>query len=323
MTPDPVPPQPAVPLRLAALVAAARAAELDGHMHLYLAAAATVHAAALREAEKRSIVGTFLQLAQSGMPDAILPFTADPITTDVAALEYPSSSGSPLAVYSTASRIDLGYFLCAHNGVTYVDRASMTVPGKPPLEIADLGVPPGWLAELRRMQPHPVTVAFSPDAGDALHIVMPTAEAARWRKARTRLTLLKLGPDGALSRRAVGNLPVPVRTGNQSRSTLALKLSSEQQIELHAASFDGWWMHVAGDVRLDLLAPVPSLEPDDPASPCRVALPMSDHPGLPGVHTMIPTEKSLAHELVARYTWVAPSDVRDWLAMAAPQSANP
>jgi hypothetical protein len=323
MNSAPISTHPVVPLQLAALVAAARAAELDGHKDLYQAAASAVRAAAAREANKRSIVGTFLQLAQSGMPHAILPFTADPLTTDVAALEYPRPSGTPLVIYSTASRIDLGYFLCADDDVTYVDRASMTGAGKSALELADLGVPPGWLTELRGMQPHPVTASFSPDAGDALQIVMPTSEAARWRKARTRLTLLKLGPDGAFSRRAIGNLPVPGRTGGESRSTLSLKLSSEQQIELHAASFDGWWMHIAGDPRLDLLAPVPSLEPDDPASPCRIALPMSDQPGLPGVHTTIPTDRTLAHELVARYRWVAPSDVRDWLTMATSHITNP
>lgn len=317
MTPDSASTHPAVSLRLAALIAAAHAAELDGHSDLSQAAAAAVHAAALREADKRSIVGTFLRLVQSGMPDAILPFTADALTIDAATLEYPSRSGTPLVVYSTASRIDLGYFLCTHDEVKYVDRASMPGASASALEVPDLGVPAGWLAELRRMQAQPATICFSPEAGNALHVVMPTAEASRWRKARTRLAVVKLGPDGSFSRRAIGNLPVPGRTGNEDQSTLSFKLSSEQQIELHAASFDGWWLHISGDVRLDLLAPVPSLEPDDPTATCRIALPMSERPGLLGVHTTILTERQLASELVARYAWVAPGDLRNWLTMAA------
>jgi len=308
-----------VRLRLAGLVAAARAATLEGRHELAAGIAQAVDDEAQYSARNREIVANFLRLARSGMPDAVLPFTADPLTTALVAIEYPSSSSDTLVVYSSASRIDLGYFHCAHKGLQYVDRASVSIASKSPLRVPDSGISLEWFEALQGMQAEPIRLSFSPEAGDALHIDMPAAEAARWSSARTRLTLLRLGSDGAVKKRQIGNLPVPKRINEEVRSTLVLQLSSEQQIDLHAASFDGWWVHVGDSQRLDLLSPVPSLDPEAEGCVCRVQLPLRDFNGLLGVHKNIETDRALARELVARYSWVAPEDdLSTWLAMVAP-----
>lgn len=308
-----------VRLRLAGLVAAARAATLEGRHELAAGIAQAVDDEAQYSARNREIVANFLRLARSGMPDAVLPFTADPLTTALVAIEYPSSSSDTLVVYSSASRIDLGYFHCAHKGLQYVDRASVSIASKSPLRVPDSGISLDWFDALQGMQAQPIRLSFSPEAGDALHIDMPAAEAARWSSARTRLTLLRLGSDGAVKKRQIGNLPVPKRINEAARSTLVLQLSSEQQIDLHAASFDGWWVHVGDSQRLDLLSPVPSLDPEAEGCVCRVQLPLRDFNGLLGVHKNIETDRALARELVARYSWVAPEDdLGTWLAMVAP-----
>lgn len=308
-----------VRLRLAGLVAAARAATLEGRHELAAGITQAVDDEAQYSARNREIVANFLRLARSGMPDAVLPFTADPLTTALVAIEYPSSSSDTLVVYSSASRIDLGYFHCAHKGLQYVDRASVSIASKSPLRVPDSGISLEWFEALQGMQAEPIRLSFSPEAGDALHIDMPAAEAARWSSARTRLTLLRVGSDGAVKKRQIGNLPVPKRINQELRSTLVLQLSSEQQIDLHAASFDGWWVHVGDSQRLDLLSPVPSLDPEAEGCVCRVQLPLRDFNGLLGVHKNIETDRALARELVARYSWVAPEDdLSTWLAMVAP-----
>jgi hypothetical protein len=307
-----------VRLKLAAIVAAARAATLEGRHELAAGVAAAVHAVAEQQARNRDIVANFLRLAQGGMPDAVLPFTADPLTTAMVAIEYPASSSDTLVIFSTASRIDLGYFHCAHKGLQYVDRSSTSIASKSPLRVPDTGISPEWFDALQSMQSEPIRLSFSPEAGDALHIEMPAAEAARWSKARTRLTLLRPGSDGSVKKRLIGNLPVPKRINQGSRCTLALQLSSEQQIELHAASFDGWWMHVGDSQRLELISQAPSLDPEAEGCACRVHLPMRDFNGLLGAHKTIETDRALAAELVARYRWVAPEDdLIAWLSMAA------
>lgn len=307
-----------VRLRLAGLVAAARAAALEGRHELAAGIARAVDSEAQYSARNREIVANFLRLARSGMPDAVLPFTADPLTTAMVAIEYPSSSSDTLVVYSSASRIDLGYFHCAHKALQYVDRASVSIASKSPLRVPDSGISLEWFDALQSMQAQPIRLSFSPEAGDALHIEMPAAEATRWSNARTRLTLLRLSSDGTVKKRQIGNLPVPRQINQAGRSTLVLQLNSEQQIDLHAASFDGWWVHVGDSQRLDLLSPVPSLDPEAEGCVCRVPLPLRDFNGLLGVHKNIETDRSLARELVARYSWMAPEDdVSTWLAMVA------
>jgi hypothetical protein len=312
-----------VRLKLAALVAAARAATLEGRHELATGVTAAVQAVAEQHARTHDIVANFLRLAQSGMPDAVLPFTADPLTTALVAIEYPMSPSDTMVVFSSASRIDLGYFHCAHKGLQYVDRASTSIASKSPLRVPDTGISPEWFDALQGMQSDPIRLSFSPEAGDALHIEMPAAEAARWSKARTRLTLLRSGSDGSVKKRLIGNLPVPKRMNQKqidegSRCTLALQLSSEQQIELHAASFDGWWVHVGDSQRLELISQAPSLDPEAEGCACRVNLPMRDFNGLLGAHKTIETDRALAAELVARYRWVAPEDnLIAWLSMAA------
>ena len=308
-----------VRLRLAALVAAARAATLEGRHELAAGIADAVQVAAQQSARKRDIVANFLRLAKSGMPGAVLPFAADPLTTDLVAIEYPGTSSETMVLYSSASRIDLGYFHCAHKALQYVDRASVSIAAKSPLRVPDSGISPEWFDALLAMQAEPIQLSFSPDAGDALHIEMPAAEATRWSKARTRLTLLRSAGGGSVKKRPIGNLPVPKRIDRGDRSTLVLQLSSEQQIDLHAASFDGWWVHVGDSPRLELIGPVPSLDPQAEGCACRVHLPMRDFTGLLGVSKNIETDRALARELVARYCWVAPDDdLSTWLAMVAP-----
>lgn len=302
-----------VSLQLAPLVACARIAETE--ISLVEAIATAVSDAAKQRAMQRPMLARLLSLAYSGMPDAVLPFTADSLTINFAALQDPGYGCGDLVLYSRGSRLDLGYFRWNRDDLQYVDRDSMHFSDAAYKVIPDLAVPDDWLANLQKLQAVPPEASFSADAGDAIHIQMPSIEALRWHKSRTTLSILKFEKHQGVLRRTFGVLPAADHRVTSTGSEVVFRLSSEQQIELHAASFDDWWIHIDGGKNMEMLCPIPSLEAKHEPRRCRIALPWSEHPDLLGSSVPVSTPEPLAVELVKRFYWVAPMDPCDWLKM--------
>lgn len=317
-------------LRLTALVAAARLAAEQGRAELAAAAAQALEQAAQQAADRNVVVRHFVELARRGGDGAILPFTADPLTLACAALMYPRTArAAELRLYSRASVTDLGFMRCTFDGPVYVDRAqpqpgSRAASNQAWVDLPDLAVPEDWLDALRRSEAVPPRALLAPGAGDALHLKLAPHEAPRWLAVRTRLrlTLMKVGTAGRVARRDLG--PVAVKGQGGTGQTLIVGLSEAQQIELHAAFFDGWWMLI-GEGELRALAPVPDLDPQAPPVPCRTDLPLCGQASLPGSEHRVAVPAALAARLAAAYWWVAPADSPTWLQMltTTPQQEDP
>jgi hypothetical protein len=307
-------------LRLAALVAAARLAAVQGRAELAAAAAQALEQAAQQAADLNVVVKQFVELARRGGDEAILPFTADPLTLACAALMYPRTArAAELRLYSRASVTDVGFMRCTFDGPVYVDRAPPQ-PGSERawpqgwVDLPDLAVPEDWLDALHRSEAAPPQALLAPGAGDTIHLNLAPHEVPRWLAVRTRLrlTLLKPGGRSRVARRDLG--PVAVKGQGGTGQTLIVGLSEAQQIELHAAFFDGWWMLI-GEGELRALVPVPDLDPQAPPVPCRTDLPLCGQDSLPGSEHWVAVPAELVARLAAAYWWVAPVDSPTWLQM--------
>lgn len=313
-------------LRLTALVAAARVAAGQGRAALAAEVAEAIALAARAVASQREVVQAFRELVrQRGGAATIVPFTADPLTVDFASLAYPlSSRKSPLRLYSTSSVTDLGCMVCASDGPSYADSALTRQVAEgaawrkdksmEPVDLSDLGPPDDWLHALSASEAAPPQVQLAPGFGDTLHFELTPHEATRWLAGRGRIRLVLLKADGAgrVAQRDLG--PVTVKGLDGNGRTLVVGLRDAQQIELHAAFFDGWWMLLGeGDRRA--LAPVPDLDPQAPPALCRTDLPLWGRSSLPGSDVWLDVPAELAARLVARYWWVAPVDAAAWMSM--------
>lgn len=325
-------------LRLTTLVAAARTAAVQGRSELATSVREVIAQAAQEAADRQAVVREFVELARGGMSEAVLPFTADPLTIDYAALIYPSNSHqAPLRLYSTSSVTDLGHMLCTHAVQDYVDHAGLGTTashrpgGKPrrvdpvkeaPIDLPDQAVPDDWVQALIRIDSAGAQAQFAPGTGDTLRLMLAPGEASRWAALRTRprLMLLKVDAAGRLARRDLGTVPVKGQGG--IGHTLIVGLSGSQQIELHAAFFDGWWMLI-GEGELRALAPVPDLDPQASPSPCHTDLPMCGLSGLAGHQHWLTVPAALASRLVTTYGWVAPADSSTWLQMLTTKQKGP
>jgi hypothetical protein len=320
-------------LRLTALVAAARVAAMQGQAALAAEVAGVLSQAAQAAAGRRLVVRDFAELVQGQGRTGILPFTADALTTAFATLAYPQSSrDAQLRLYSTSSVTDLGFVLCTINGPVYVDRVQPKTDSKQPsprepsptpvVDLSDRGVPDDWLDALAASEAAPPQALLAPGAGDTLHFKLTPQEATRWltRRGRVRLVLLKAGSAGRVARRDLGPVAVKGQGGNER--TLVVDLSGAQQIELHAAFFDGWWM-LLGEDELRALSPVPDLDSEAPPVQCRTDLPLWGWGSLPGSDTWLDVPAELAARLVARYWWMSPVDSSTWLTMLTTPEKGP
>jgi hypothetical protein len=262
-------------------------------------------------------VAAFLRAARAPDRDAILPFDGDPFTIDMTAVSIPNVDDEPgIRLFSRLSRTELGYFKCERGSSNYIDRSSQRHRKFNQLDMPDLGVPADWLDAYADLAAAPASLTFPPDAADRLQTSLPETESTRWRKGTTRvkLSLLRRSEDGEVSQRGLGGVTLEKQTEESFGANLTFMLSSEQQIELHAATFDSSWIHIGDDTR-GILAPTPSLEPDVQAGPCRVMLPHISMSDIPGLKVLIPIPLDLATTLVQRFFWVAPASPSAWLSM--------
>lgn len=312
MTADAAP--PTVRLPLIALVAAARIASAREDHGLSADIAQALSSAAEAKAAQHAGVAAFFRAVRTPDPKMILPFDADPLTIDVTALSMPlSKREGGVRLYSRLSHIELGYFACDHADCRYVDRGPQPAHFARAPEISPLGLPEDWLAAYARLANQLPELMFPPDAADRLQVRLPVAEVKRWRSgAQGGIRLLQHSSRGGQPARDLGRIRID--RSAQDDGILSIRLGGEQQLELHAAAFEGRWIGIAaGDCAL--IAQIPGLDPDAPGSPCRVRLPHITDTGPPGLDVYVSTPAALAALLVQRFCWLGPSVVSDWHAM--------
>jgi hypothetical protein len=288
-----------------ALVAACRLAQARSDIHtadwvgrlLNESAEAAVHDSNAKHA------AALWRLTREGSSGAVLPLSVDPVTAAAAVISAAKAPSQPFRLFSEDSVVDLGYAEVSRQGVRYVDRLADEPDGRPPEHFPPMGVPTTWLHRLQAVDEDAPTACFAEDSGDRLRIRLDSNTSAGWggRAKRLNLALLRVADGSPAHRRSLGSLAVSHPKGGG----IEVRLTGEQQLEIHAAHFAGAIL-CADDLERLALFPVPSLDVGASPTKCRTTLPDLGCGGIPFVQVCVPITFELALHLGRLHWWLNP-----------------
>jgi hypothetical protein len=292
-------------LSVPTLVAAARLAHARGDHATeaavtdWLTAQAHLEAASSPSKDLAKLLG----MLDEGVEDAVLPFKVDRLTAAAAVLARCKAPSKSFRLFSSYSLVDVGYLEVTAQSIRHVDLAEHTVGAKSESEFPQLGVPAFWLENLSDENDEVPRAYFPPSGADKLYVKFNEASARVWgaRANRVQISILRRGKDGRLRRRSLGQLPIQ----QPGHGRIAIKLTGEQQLEVHAAHFEGARLSLFDSSRVAVFT-VPSLDPDAPAAPCRTTLPEFGGWSLPMGDLRLPVPQALATRLARQHWWVSP-----------------
>jgi hypothetical protein len=233
----------------------------------------------------------------------VLPLKVDRLTAAAAVLALCRAPFKSFRLFSSYSLVDVGYLEVTPQSIRYFDLAEHTVGAKGESEFPQLGVPAFWLENLSDENDEVPRAYFPPGGADKLYVKFNEASARVWgaRANRVQISILRRGKDGRLRRRSLGQLPIQ----QPGHGRIAIKLTGEQQLEVHAAHFEGARLSLFDSSRVAVFT-VPSLDPDAPATPCRTTLPEFGGWSLPMGDIRLPVPQDLATRLARQHWWVSP-----------------
>lgn len=291
---------------LPAVVAAARLAERRGDAGLAreVSDLLTQKATERVTADNSHQANLLMELLAGEVRQPILRFCVDRVTAAAVVLARIGTPSKQFRLFSCESVIDLGYIEATRTGVRYVDCASESTDDSEAIEFPPLGVPADWLQRLSDADGRAPTVSFGAGAGDLLCVEMHPNEAKAWQSktGRVAIGIVRRGENERTSRRTLGAATV----STVSAGRVSLRLSGEQQLELHAAHYSGGWV-MAGDEEQLLLSRVPALDADAPQMKARASLPNFGERDLPFFSVQLAISRELAMRLARRHWWFNPS----------------
>ena len=96
--------------------------------------------------KKNKQVINFLELANQEFSDAIIPFTADELTIQVAAISLATKPSDGFRLFSNSSIVDVGYIKCTYEQIAFYDHLNIDDPDKKLPIFPDLGIPSDLLS---------------------------------------------------------------------------------------------------------------------------------------------------------------------------------
>ena len=298
-----------VSIRLSSLVAVARLAQANDELDLYtLIKSCISHEFSILSSKNTQVI-TFLELVNQDFLDAIIPFTADELTIQVAAISLATKPSYGFRLFSTFSIIDVGYIKCTYDRIAFYDRLNIDDPDKNLPIFPDLGIPSDLLSYFSDFPESKAKVNFLQGGGDMIGIDIneQANKVFMKNKYRLKLALCKVPKVGNTSLRQLGNIKLELDKDGK----LFFQLTSEQQLEVHAASFSEGWLLV-GDAENGLFCPVPDLDPDAPSKSGYITFPSSITCDFAGKDSVISIEENFAQSLFNRYEWITPIDQNAW-----------
>lgn len=258
-------------------------------------------------------VNYFLNLANEKSKNSIIPFTADPLTIQVASILLYDQPNLEFYLFSNLSEIDIGYIKCNTNQIEYIDHMVKKDVKKELTVFPELGIPYDLLTYFTKNPESTAKVGFADGGGDLISIDINRRANKSLFKSETRqkLFLHRTSGDGKQVTRKLGNVTLDYdKYGKRT-----FQLTGEQQLEVHAASFSDGWLQI-GDTKNGLLSPVPDLDPDAPSKTGFITFPFSIAKDMNGTNSKISIEVSFAQSLFNRYQWITPLDQDRWLSFA-------
>jgi hypothetical protein len=293
---------------------AARIAFLAGDDETYTDAVAVLAKRARKMSKENSLIKDLLKRCQSPSEKYVIPFVIDKFTEVCVACFFPENALGNFIVYSDYSKIEAGYLVCKSKGVRYVDRmladqTDLELPVFP-----KYAVTPELLDGLSAIDAAPPEIAFAKDSGDTLEVRW-TKDASNLfsdKQSSASLTILNISASGQTLRRSLSK----VKISKEKSKALSIALNGEQQLEVHAASFNGGWLFIEDDDQ-SLLCRIPSLDldakPEIPwISSTRFRTLMNKHPYSP-----IEVPYALASKLMKRHQWFSCTNRDHWFRIAS------
>jgi hypothetical protein len=187
---------------------------------------------------------TFLDLALSGMPKAIIPFARDPIDTYTVALNIKNIKNFDVVFFDEASQVEAGYFLISTNKVDYIDSVQPIGKSFEYFNADEIAHVLQVLAQLDALPP--ILTMLEDDESDlqahtsVANLISSNKDDVEvdlyifdFEKVRNRSTNLKNCHLGRYQ----------LRTNTKG---FTLKITqAEKLLELHAASLQGYWMFIS------------------------------------------------------------------------------
>jgi hypothetical protein len=299
-----------VSIRLASLVAAARLAQSNNDSNLYTTIKNCIDLELSKLSTKNRQVINFLELVNQEFSDSIIPFTADELTIKVAAISLSQKPSEGFRLFSRSSIIDVGYIKCTYDQIAFYDNLQINDPDKKLPIFPDLGIPSELLSYFSDYQEIKAKVNFMHDGGDIIGIDINEVANKFFmkNKYRLKLALYKAQKVDSTALRQLGNIKLELDKDGKH----FFKLTSEQQLEVHAASFtDGWIL--LGDSENGLFSPVPDLDPAAPSKLGYTTFPSTFTRDFTGKDSTISIDENLAQSLFNQYEWITPIDQDTWL----------
>jgi hypothetical protein len=306
-----------VSIRLASLVAVARIAQANEELDLYTTIKSCIDHEFLHVSTKNKQVINFLELVNQEFTNAIIPFIADELTIQVAAISLASKPSDGFRLFSNFSIIDVGYIKCTYNQIAFYDHLNIDDPDKKLPIFPDLGIPSELLSYFSDFPEPKAKVSFLHDGGNMIGIdINEVANKVFMKnKYRLKLALCKVSKVGNTSLRQLGNIKLELDKDGKH----FFQLTSEQQLEVHAASFSEGWLLV-GDAENGLFCPVPDLDPDAPSKLGYLTFPSSITSDFTGKNLEISIEENFAQSLFNRYEWITPIEQDVWFSFVHKKS---
>jgi hypothetical protein len=306
-----------VSIRLASLVAVARLAQANDELDLYTNIKSCIDHEFSNVSAKNKQVLNFLELVNQEFSDAIIPFTADELTIQVAAISLATKPSDGFRLFSNFSIIDVGYIKCTYDQIVFYDHLNIDDPDKKLPIFPDLGIPSDLLSYFSDFPESKAKVSFLHDGGDMIGIdINEVANKVFMKnKYRLKLALCKVPEVGSTSLRQLGNIKLELDKDGKH----FFQLTSEQQLEVHAASFSEGWL-LLGDAENGLFSPVPDLDPEAPSKLGYITFPSTITRDFTGKDSVISIEENFAQSLFNRYEWITPIDQDAWFSFVHKKS---
>lgn len=261
------------------------------------------------EARPRSL----MKLASSGMPQAPIPFSRDPLDIGLAAVLSGNSALAEFKLYSDRSVVEAGFFRVRRE-VEYVGRVADKVKEDPRIvELLPTTLRGKVLDALKPFEANPSTL-IAPEGGEAVLLVEAQGLRERFSgNSAFACTIELLDPKraGRPGQRRLGK----AKLKGTGRGTFELSgLAPEATLEVTAASVAAQWIYLESE-RFRLIGRLPDLTADGATSHASLTptgcfgAPLDEH------DAVIPVPAELACSLQLKYSWFAPETATAWMTL--------
>ena len=302
-----------VEVGLSIFCAAARLAMLEGNKGSFNHACEVLSEHAKAMAMQNPLVKTLLEKCELSDANHVIPFLTDHFTANCAACFFPRNEREEFIIYSDYSQIEAGYLVCKSKEIRYIDRM---LADRKYLELPvfpKFGMDLDLQNRLSAIDLKPPELSFEVDSGDTINVHWSKDAPSLFSENQTSasFTILNLSEKGIISRRKLSKVKISyIKSGE-----LSIELNGEQQLEVHAASFNGSWLCVESSDQT-IVSKIPSLDPQVKPETAWVSSTNFAFLATKQVLPSIQIPMTYASELISRHRWFSCIDTEQWFRLA-------